>query len=189
TSGCGNPDADYDNGSISRGRGISGNIGGHGSSSTSGCDNQDADFDANDNETETSQRVRGSNLIQSIPNHPSQRLMITLYYGGFAEPHVTHDIINIFKVMFYGLWATWREVDQESREHMFEEFQDLYQWHPSENAAVYKAWERVMSSRYSNILGQCRRDAAHRATMDNITIGNDLLVLKSYTPSWIDQAH
>nr|GEZ35675.1 transposase, Ptta/En/Spm [Tanacetum cinerariifolium] len=56
TSGCGNPDADYDNGSISRGRGISGNIGGHGSSSTSGCDNQDADFDANDNETETSQR-------------------------------------------------------------------------------------------------------------------------------------
>ncbi|GKC70538.1 transposase, Ptta/En/Spm [Tanacetum coccineum] len=66
---------------------------------------------------------------------------------------------------------------------------DLYQWHPSENAAVYKAWERVMSSRYSDILGQCRRDAAHRATMDNITVGNDLSVLKPYTPSWIDQAH
>ncbi|GJX42897.1 transposase, Ptta/En/Spm [Tanacetum coccineum] len=64
--------------------------------------------------------------------------------------------------------------------------QDLYQWHPSENAVVYKAWERVMSSRYS---GQCRRDAAHRATMDNITVGNDLSVLKPYTPSWIDQAH
>nr|GEZ11609.1 hypothetical protein [Tanacetum cinerariifolium] len=31
-----------------------------------------------------------------------------------------------------------------------------------------------MSSRYSDILGQCRRDAAHRATMDNITDGNDL---------------
>ncbi|GJR92765.1 hypothetical protein Tco_0264939 [Tanacetum coccineum] len=59
---------------------------------------------------------------------------------------------------------------------------DLYQWHPSENAAEYKAWERVMSSRYSDILGQCRRDAAHRATMDNITVGNDLSVLKPYTP-------
>ncbi|GKC60371.1 putative transposase-associated domain-containing protein, partial [Tanacetum coccineum] len=192
-SGFRNQNADYDNGSRSggRGRGISGNIGGRGSSSTSGFGNPGADFDTNDNETETetSQRVRGSNLVQSIPNHPSQRPMITLYYGGFAEPHVTRDIISIFKVMFYGPWATWREVDQESRDYMFEEFQDLYQWHPSENAAVYKAWERVMSSRYSDILGQCRRDAAHRATMDNITVGNDLSVLKPYTPSWIDQAH
>nr|GEU78499.1 hypothetical protein [Tanacetum cinerariifolium] len=39
----------------------------------------------------------------------------------------------------------------------------------NENASVYKSWERVMSSRYSGILGQCQRDAAHRATMDNIT--------------------
>nr|GFA73146.1 transposase, Ptta/En/Spm [Tanacetum cinerariifolium]GFA74570.1 transposase, Ptta/En/Spm [Tanacetum cinerariifolium] len=46
---------------------------------------------------------------------------------------------------------------------------DLYQWYPLENVAVYKAWKRVMSSRYSDILGQCRRDDAHRATMDNIT--------------------
>nr|GFB72158.1 transposase, Ptta/En/Spm [Tanacetum cinerariifolium] len=136
-----------------RGRGRSGNIGISGGSNVSGFGNPDAVFDTNDNETETetSQCVRGSNLVQSIPNHPSQRLMITLYYGGFAEPHLTRDIIK--------------------------------------NAAVYKAWERVMSSRYSDILGQCRRDAAHRATMDNITVGNDLSVLKPYTPSWIDQAH
>nr|GEW60240.1 probable aquaporin NIP5-1 [Tanacetum cinerariifolium] len=124
TSECGNQeDADYDNGSISRGRGRSGSIGGRGSSSTSGCGNLDADFDTNDNEIETSQRVRGSNLVQSIPNHPSQRPMITLYYGGFAEPRVTYDIISIFKFMFYGPWVTWREVDQESRDYMFEEFQ------------------------------------------------------------------
>ncbi|GJY21814.1 hypothetical protein Tco_0394380 [Tanacetum coccineum] len=45
-----------------------------------------------------------------------------------------------------------------------------------------------MSSRYSDILGQCRKDAAHRATMDNITVGNDLSVLKPYTPSWIDSS-
>nr|GFB96466.1 hypothetical protein [Tanacetum cinerariifolium] len=38
-----------------------------------------------------------------------------------------------------------------------------------------------MSSRYSDILGQCQRDAAHRATMDNITVGNDLSVLKPLT--------
>ncbi|GJT22178.1 uncharacterized protein Tco_0892115 [Tanacetum coccineum] len=195
-SGFHNQDADYnngssnyDNGSINRGRGRSGNIDGRGSSSTSRCGNPDADFDTNDNETETSQRVRSSNLVQSIPNHPSQRPMITLYYGGFAESYVTRDIISIFKVLFYGPWATWRKVDQESRDYTFEEFQDLYQWHPSKNAAVYKAWERVMSSRYSDILGQCRRDAAHRATIDNITVGNDLSVLKPYTPSWIDQAH
>ncbi|GJW85424.1 hypothetical protein Tco_0158569 [Tanacetum coccineum] len=151
-SGFRNQDADYDNGRRSggRGRGRSENIGGRGSSSTSRSGNPDADFDTNDNETETetSQRVRGSNLVQSIPNHPSQRPMIALYYGGFAEPHVTRDII-----------------------------------------IVYKSWERVMSSRYSDILGQCRRNAAHRATMDNITVGNDLSVLKPYTPSWKDQAH
>ncbi|GJY84447.1 hypothetical protein Tco_0497823, partial [Tanacetum coccineum] len=85
-SGFCNQDAYYDNGSRSegRGRGISGNIAGHGSGSTSGFGNPDADFDTNDNETETktSQHVHGSNLVQSIPNHPSQRPMITLYYGG-----------------------------------------------------------------------------------------------------------
>ncbi|GJV09142.1 transposase, Ptta/En/Spm [Tanacetum coccineum] len=170
-SGFGNQDADYDydNGSISkgRGRGRSGNIGGR---------------------AETSQHVRGSNLPQSIPSHPSQRPMITLYYGGFAEGHITRDIISIFKVSFYGSWTSWREVDQESRDIMFEEFQDQYQWHPSENAAAYRAWEKVISSRFSDILGACRREAALRATEDNIKVGNDLSVLKPYTPSWIDQA-
>ncbi|GJX86192.1 uncharacterized protein Tco_0336966 [Tanacetum coccineum] len=180
----GNQDVDYDcdNGSISRGRGRgrSGNTCGRGSSSTSGCGNPDADYDNgthgdnNDNATETSQHVRGLNLLQSIPNHPSQRPMITLYYGGFAEPHDTRDIISILKISFYGSWATWRE--------------DQYQWHPSENAAVYRAWEKVMSSRFSDILGACRREAALRATEDNIKVGNDLSVLKLYTPSWIDQA-
>ncbi|GKA94590.1 OLA1 protein [Tanacetum coccineum] len=62
------------------------------------------------------------------------------------------------------------------------------QWHPSENAAVYRAWEKVMSSRFSDILGACRREAALRATEDNIKVGNNLFVLKQYTPSWIDQA-
>ncbi|GJV39970.1 hypothetical protein Tco_1418410 [Tanacetum coccineum] len=197
-SGFGNQDADYDydNGSISkgRGRGRSGNIGGRGSCSTSGSGNPNADYDngthcdANDNEAETSQHVRGSNLPQSIPSHPSQRPMITLYYGGFAEGHITRDIISIFKVSFYGSWTSWREVDQESRDIMFEEFQDQYQWHPSENAAVYRAWEKVMSSRFSDILGECRREATLRATEDNIKVGNNLFVLKPYTPSWIDQA-
>ena len=65
---------------------------------------------------------------------------------------------------------------------------DQYQWHPLENAAVRRAWENVMSSRFSDILGQCRREAAYRATLDNIKVGNDLSVLKPYTPSWIDQA-
>ncbi|GJU76733.1 hypothetical protein Tco_1273803 [Tanacetum coccineum] len=142
-------DYDYDNSSISRGRGRgrSGNTCGHrSSSSTSGCGNPDADYDngthgdTNDNATETSQH------------------------------------------------ATWREVDQESRDIMFEEFQDQYQWHPSKNAAAYRAWEKVMSSRFSDILGMCRREAALRATKDIIKVGNDLSVLKPYMPSWIDQA-
>ncbi|GKF65477.1 hypothetical protein Tco_0191994, partial [Tanacetum coccineum] len=147
------------------------NISISGSSNVSGFGNQDADYDydngthcdANDNEAETSQHVRGSNLPQSIPSHPSQRPMITLYYGGFEEGHITRDIISIFKVSFYGYWTSWREVDQESRDIMFEEFQDQYQWHPSENAAIYRAWEKVMSSRFSDILGACRREAALRA--------------------------
>nr|GEZ75842.1 hypothetical protein [Tanacetum cinerariifolium] len=96
--------------------GRSGNIGGRGSCSTSGCGNPNADYDANDNEAETSQHVRGSNLPQSIPSHPPQRPMITLYYGSFVEGNITRDIINIFKVSFYGSWTSWREVDQESRD-------------------------------------------------------------------------
>ena len=84
---------DHDNGIASRGtgRGRSGNISIGGSSTTSGCGNPDADYDngirggTNDNETETSHHARGSNLPQSIPNHPSQRPMITLYYGGYVS--------------------------------------------------------------------------------------------------------
>ncbi|GJS97545.1 hypothetical protein Tco_0804513 [Tanacetum coccineum] len=79
---------DYDNGSKSKGmrRGKNGNIGIVGSSSTFGCSHPDAYYDngicggTNVNETETSQHARGSQ--QTIPNHPSQRPMITLYYGG-----------------------------------------------------------------------------------------------------------
>ena len=67
--------------------------------------------------------------------------------------------------------------------------QDQFQWHPSENAAVYRAWERVMARRYSDILGECRRDATLRAEQDSIIVENDLSVLKPYPPSWIDQAH
>nr|GEV15156.1 hypothetical protein [Tanacetum cinerariifolium] len=88
----GNQDVDYDcdNGSISRGRGKgrSGNTCGRGSYNSFGCGNSDADYDngthgdTNDNATETSQHVHGSNLLQSIPNHQSQRPMLTLYYGG-----------------------------------------------------------------------------------------------------------
>ncbi|PWA89991.1 hypothetical protein CTI12_AA105520 [Artemisia annua] len=195
TSGYANPpNVNHDNEirSRGRGRGRSGHIGG---SSTFGCGNpNDAVYDngirggTNNNETDMPQHARGSNLPQSIPNHPSQRPMITLYYGGFADGHITRDIISIFKTMFYDPWTSWREVDLESRDLMFEEFQDQYQWHPLENAAVLKAWENVMSSRFSDILGQCRRDAAFRATLDNIKVGNDLSVLKPYTPSWIDQA-
>ncbi|GJW29384.1 transposase, Ptta/En/Spm [Tanacetum coccineum] len=184
-------DYDYDNGSIGRGRGRgrSGNTCGHGSRSTSGSGNPDPDYDngthgdTNDNATETSQHVHGSNLLQSIPNHPSQRPMMTLYYGGFAVTPCYSGYYQYFKISFYGSWTTWREVDQESRDIMFEEFQDQYQWHPSENAAVYRAWEKVMSSRFSDIL-----EHSVRAIEDNIKDGNDVSVLKPYTPSWIDQA-
>ncbi|GJY26887.1 transposase, Ptta/En/Spm [Tanacetum coccineum] len=201
--GFGNQDGDHVDGSrsLGRGQGRSSNV----SRGRSGhIGNQDVDYDydngsidydngthgdTNDNATETSQHVCGSNLLQSIPNHPSQRPMITLYYGGFAEPHVTRDIISILKISFYGSWTTWREdFDKKREDIMFEEFQDQYQWHPSENATVYRAWEKVMSSRFSDILGACRREAALRATEDNIKVGNDLSVLKPYTPSWIDQA-
>nr|GEX55052.1 hypothetical protein [Tanacetum cinerariifolium] len=88
----GNQDVDYDcdNGSISRGRGKgrSGNTCGRGSYNSSGCGNPDANYDngthgdTNDNATETSQYVHGLNLLQSTPNHQSQRPMLTLYYGG-----------------------------------------------------------------------------------------------------------
>ena len=46
-------------------------------------------------------------------------------YCSFTEGHITRDIISIFKTMFYGPWTSWREVDLESRDLMFEEFQDF----------------------------------------------------------------
>ncbi|GJX72738.1 hypothetical protein Tco_0309909 [Tanacetum coccineum] len=155
TSRCRNLDADYDNGSKSKGmrRGKNGNIGIDGSSSTFGCSHPDAYYDngicggTNDNETKTSQHARGSQ--QSIPNHPSQRPMITLYYGGVIA-HLAR---------YY-----------------------------STGSAMYRALEKVMSSRYSNISSHSRWDASRRATYGNINVGNDLCVLKSYATSWIDQS-
>nr|GEY39053.1 hypothetical protein [Tanacetum cinerariifolium] len=51
-------------------------------------------------------------------------------------------------------------------------WRDQYQWHPSENATVYRAWEKVMSSRFFDTLGVCQRKAALRATEDNIKLSN-----------------
>ncbi|GJS44948.1 transposase, Ptta/En/Spm [Tanacetum coccineum] len=99
-------------------------------------------------------------------------------------------ILSVFsKLCFMVLGRRGERLTKKAKTTCLRNFRIYNQSTPSENAAVYKAWERVMSSRYSDILGQCRRDAAHRATMDNITVGNDLSVLKPYTPSWIDQAH
>ncbi|GKE92399.1 hypothetical protein Tco_1573494, partial [Tanacetum coccineum] len=163
-SGFGNQeDANYNNGSRSRGRGrgISGNIGiGGDSSNVSGFRNQDADYD---NGSRSGGRARG--ISGNIGGRGSSSST-----SGFGNPDADFDTND-------------NETETETSQH------DLYQWHPSENAVVYKAWKRVMSSRYSDILGQCRRDVAHRATMDNITVGNDLLVFKPYTPSWKDQAY
>nr|GEW08497.1 hypothetical protein [Tanacetum cinerariifolium] len=165
-------DANYDNGSRSegRGRGISGNIGiGGSSSNVSGFGNQE---DENyDNGSRSEERGRGisrnigigdsSSNVSGFGNQEDANYDNGSRSGGRVRAKIEISALVV----------------------------DLYQLNPSDNAAVYKAWERVMSSRYSDILGQCRRDVAHRATMDNITVGNDLSVLKLYTPSWIDQAH
>ena len=60
--------------------------------------------------------------------------------------------------------------------------QDQFQWHASETAAVYRAWERVMARRYSDIFGECRRDAALRAKQDSITVGNDFIRSEAVYP-------
>ncbi|GJZ73796.1 hypothetical protein Tco_0637942, partial [Tanacetum coccineum] len=190
-------DADYDNGSRSegRGRGKSGNIGSRGSS-TSGCSNSDADYDNGsinyDNGSRSGGRGRGKS--RNIGGHGSST-------SGCSNPDADYDNGSINRgrgrsgnIDGRGSSSTSRcgnpDAYFDTNDNETETSQrDLYQWHPSENAVMYKAWERVMSSRYSDILGQCRRDAAHRATIDNITVGNDLSVLKPYTPSWIDQAH
>ncbi|GJV78910.1 transposase, Ptta/En/Spm [Tanacetum coccineum] len=189
-------DANYDNGRRSggRGRGISGNIGiGGGSSNVSGFGNQE---DANyDNGSRSRGRGRGISGNIAIGGSSSN-------VSGFGnQEDANYDNGRRSRGRGRGIRGNIAIGGSSSNVSGFGNQEDANYDNGSRSSELYlsvfsKLCFMVLGQRGERLTNKAEttclrnfRDAAHRATMDNITVGNDLSVLKPYTPSWIDQAH
>nr|GEX88919.1 hypothetical protein [Tanacetum cinerariifolium] len=152
-SGLGNNNADYLDGSRNyhdgnrsggMGRGRSGNIGISGNSNVSGLGNHERGRSGNigiggssnvsgfgnqdvNYDCDNGSISRGRGRSRNIGGRGSCST------SGCGNPNADYDA---------------NDNEAETSQH------DQYQWYPSKNAAVYRAWEKVMSSRFSDILDQ-----------------------------------
>nr|GEV32213.1 hypothetical protein [Tanacetum cinerariifolium] len=150
-------DVDYDDGrSGGRGRGRSENIGDHGSSNVSEFGNQeDANYD-------NVSRNRGMDSYDEPIGDIEDNL----------SPQSTLQVLSSFEV-YTSPMTNPKEVEETTGILM----EDLYQWHPSENAAVYKALERVMSSSVSSEASGSGMDATSKGrTREYITTSSKRVV-------------
>ncbi|GJY98497.1 transposase, Ptta/En/Spm [Tanacetum coccineum] len=101
--------------------------------------------------TDVSQRRRGSNIIEQVPQDPSKRTMISLDDGEFTDPKVVRKITSILKTMFNGSWTTWKEVDKSGRDELWAHFKELFKWEGLSDVLVHNAWKNSMKKRYPDI--------------------------------------
>nr|GEU48711.1 hypothetical protein [Tanacetum cinerariifolium] len=112
---------------------------------------------------DVSQRQRGSNIIEQVPQDPSKMTMISLDGGEFTEPKVVRKITSILRTMFNGSWTTWKEVDKSGRDELWAHFKELFKWEGLSDVLVHDAWENSMKKRYLNIMSKARNESVKLA--------------------------
>ncbi|CAH1420439.1 unnamed protein product [Lactuca virosa] len=142
-----------------------------------------------DQSADSSQRVKGSNVLEQIPIDPSSRKMISLNVAGqFTSPEAIRAVTSTLKSMFNGPWSSWRNVDLINREALWQHFKELYQWEAKYTDQVIKvAWENVMKRRFSDTLKNARDESVKlaKAKSVNVSLEGNLTILKPFRPEWI----
>ncbi|PWA39755.1 hypothetical protein CTI12_AA569070 [Artemisia annua] len=123
--------------------------------------------------TNTSQTRRGPNAAETRPDHPSQRKEIW--------------ISKILRNAFHGSWATWKEVDEASRNELWTRFKTIYRWDPCIEKEVYDAWEAWLRKNFRGFMAEVRDEAKIKYTEATGIVfdGENYSLLASYGPNWM----
>ncbi|CAI9299561.1 unnamed protein product [Lactuca saligna] len=132
----------------------------------------------NDAESQPSSSVRGSNILEQVPSNPSKRKFIEVdSKKEFTDQiSVIRAITCILKTMFDGPWTSWKKVDKEHRDAMWEHF---------------KVWEDCMKKRFPDVMRRAREASLKlaKAANANASLEGDLNLLKDYRPNWIKKEY
>ncbi|CAI9260090.1 unnamed protein product [Lactuca saligna] len=147
----------------------------------------------NDAESQPSSSVRGSNNLEQVPSNPSKRKFIEVdSEKEFTDQiSVIRVITCILKTMFDGPWTSWKKVDKEHRDAMWEHFKGLYVWPEETDVLARKVWEDCMKKRFPNVMRRSREASLKlaKAANANASLEGDLNLLKDYRPNWIKKEY
>ncbi|XP_052625800.1 uncharacterized protein LOC122197311 [Lactuca sativa] len=117
----------------------------------------------NNAEIQPSFLVRGSNILEQIL--------------------VIRAITCIMKTMFDGPWTSWKKVDKEHRDAMWEHFKT--------DVLARKVWEDCMKKRFPDVMRRAREESVKLAKAANVnaSLEGDLNLLKDYHPNWIKKEY
>ncbi|CAI9285703.1 unnamed protein product [Lactuca saligna] len=165
--------------------------GGRSGSHISGRDagDRNASQSYNDAESQPSSSVRGSNILEQVPSNPSKRKFIEVdSEKEFTDQiSVIRAITCILKTMFDGPWTSWKKVDKEHRDAMWEHFKGLYVWPEETDVLARKVWEDCMKKRFPDVMRRAREASLKLAKAANVnaSLEGDLSLLKDYRLNWI----
>ncbi|CAI9299560.1 unnamed protein product [Lactuca saligna] len=147
----------------------------------------------NDAESQPSSSVRGSNILEQVPSNPSKRKFIEVdSKKEFTDQiSVIRAITCILKTMFDGPWTSWKKVDKEHRDAMWEHFKGLYVLPEETDVLARKVWEDCMKKRFPDVMRRAREASLKlaKAANANASLEGDLNLLKDYRPNWIKKEY
>ncbi|CAH1412680.1 unnamed protein product [Lactuca virosa] len=147
--------------------------GGPSGSHTGGCDAGDRNASQSHNNAEnqpSSSSVRGSNILEQVPSNPSKRKFIEVdSENEFTDQiSVIRAITCILKTMFDGPWTSWKKVDKEHRDAMWEHFKGLYVWPEETDVLARKVWEDCMKKQFPDIIRREREESLKLSKAANV---------------------
>ncbi|CAI9269423.1 unnamed protein product [Lactuca saligna] len=124
----------------------------------------------NDAESQPSSSVRGSNILEQVPSNPSKRKFIEVDSEKefMDQISVIRAITCILKTMFDGPWTSWKKVDKEHRDAMWEHFKGLYVWPEETDVLARKVWEDCMKKRFPDVMRRAREASLKLAKAANV---------------------
>ncbi|CAI9265597.1 unnamed protein product [Lactuca saligna] len=81
---------------------------------------------------------------------------------------VIRAIACILKTMFDNPWTSWKKVDKEHRDAMWEHFKGLYVWPEATNVLARMVWEDYMKKRFPDIMRRTREESLKLAKAANV---------------------
>ncbi|CAH1431621.1 unnamed protein product [Lactuca virosa] len=120
----------------------------------------------NNAESQPSSSVRGSNILEQV------------------QISVIRDIICILKTMFDGPWTSWKKVDKEHRDAMWEHFKGLYVWPEETDVLARKVWEDCMKKRFPDTTRRTREESFKLAQAANEAYESAMVAKFGYDTSF-----